>query len=99
VSGVGRVARAYDDKVTVEDSNWPIHGVTWLQWAGDRLLASQAGKAVELGPEGPRELLWKNYSGGPFSMRADGTVAIGVGGTRHEVWVMEHVFPPLDNKR
>jgi dipeptidyl aminopeptidase/acylaminoacyl peptidase len=99
VSDVGRVARAYDDKVTVEDSNWPIHGVTWLQWAGDRLLASQAGKAVELGPEGPRELLWKNYSGGPFSMRADGTVAIGVGGTRHEVWVMEHVFPPLDNKR
>ena len=73
--------------------------MTWLQWAGDRLLASQAGKAVELGPEGPRELLWKNYSGGPFSMRADGTVAIGVGGTRHEVWVMEHVFLPLDNKR
>jgi Tol biopolymer transport system component len=98
VSDTGRIARAYEDKVTVGESSWPIRGVTWLDWAGERLLGSQAGKAVELGPEGARELAWKNYSGGPFDARADGVVAMGIGGTRHEVWVMEHVFP-LDHER
>jgi Tol biopolymer transport system component len=99
VSASGRVARAYDDRVVMDDSNWTIRGVTWLAWAGERLLGAQGVRAIEFGSGVPRELSWKDYSGGPFSIRADGAVVMGIGGTRHEVWVMEHVFAPLDNKR
>lgn len=99
VSAAGRVALAYDNKVMVDDARWDIRGVTWLAWAGERLLAAQGGKAIELSAEGPHELAWKNYSGGPFSVRPDGAIIMGVGGTRHEVWVMEHVFSPLAGSR
>ena len=96
----GRVARAYEDKVVVDDRKWEIRGVTWLAWAGERLLAAQGGKAIEFWPrKAPRELAWKDYSGGPFSVqRGRQRSRYGVGGTRHQVWVMEHVFPALDNK-
>jgi hypothetical protein len=70
-----------------------------LAWAGERLLGAQGARAIEFAPGGPHDPGWKNYSGGPFSVRADGTLAMGIGGMRHEVWVMEHVFAGLDHER
>jgi Tol biopolymer transport system component len=99
VSTGGRVARAYDDKVITDDTDLAIRGVTWLAWAGERLLAARGGTPIEFGPEGPHELSWKDYSGGPFSVLGDGTVVFGIGGMRHEVWVLEHVFPAVADNR
>ena len=98
VSSTGRMARAYDDRVAIDETNWPIRGVTWIAWAGERLLGAQGAKPIEFGAAGPRELTWKDYSGGPFSVREDGAIAMGTGGTRHEVWMMEHVFAPVDDR-
>ena len=99
VSGSGRVARAYPDKVVVDGEIRKVEGVTWLEWVGERLLAAQGARAIEFTPEGVRELSWRGYSGGPFSVRADGTVAFGSGSVRQEVWVMEGVFAPLVHQR
>jgi dipeptidyl aminopeptidase/acylaminoacyl peptidase len=99
VSSSGRVARAYADKVVVNETVYRIDGVTWLAWAGERLLAAQSSRAVEFSPQGPRELHWKGYSGGPFSVRPDGSVAFAVGSARQEVRAMEGVFGPLAHRR
>ena len=91
-----RIARAHADKVTVEGDGartWPLDGVTWLEWAADRLWIARAGTAYELTPQSARAQQWKDYDGGPFSVHPDGrTVAFAVGRTRHEVWVLEHAF-------
>jgi len=95
-----RTARAYADKVTAAGREWNVSGVTWLEWAGDDLLAARGGKAVRLSGEGVRDLDWKGYDGGPFSVHPDGAVvAMSIGSTRPEVWVMEHVFAAVDGRR
>jgi hypothetical protein len=41
-----------------------------------------------------RQLAWKGFDGGPFSVHPNGhTVAIGVGRTQLEIRVLEQVFP------
>ena len=98
-----RMATATAGQILVagdEPRQWTLDGVTWLEWAGSRLLAARGGKAYEMTGQGALPLNWKNYDGGPFSVHPDGhTVALGVGRTRHEVWVMEHVFAPSDHHR
>jgi Tol biopolymer transport system component len=99
ISGDGkRTANALGDKVAVTGEGareWPLDGVTWIEWAGDRLLVARAGKAYELAGSAARQQDWKDYDGGPFSVHPDGrTIAFGVGRTRHEVWVMERAFSP-----
>jgi hypothetical protein len=93
-------ARAFLNKVIAGGREWAVDGVTWLAWKGDSLLASRGGVALSLSDEGVRRLAWANYDGGPFSVHPrTGAVAFGVGGTRSQVWVMEHVFAPLDSQR
>ena len=95
-----RTARAYANKVAAAGREWSVEGVTWLEWAGESLLAASGGKALLLSGEGVREMDWKGYDGGPFSVHPDGrSVALGVGATRAEVWVMEHVFAAVDGRR
>ena len=98
-----RSAAATAGLITVffdERRQFPLDGVTWLEWAGPKLLASSRGKAYEITERGALPLEWKDYDGGPFSVHPDGhTVALSVGRTRHEVWVMEHVFAPSDPHR
>ena len=86
--------------MTAAGREWNISGVTWLEWAGDDLLAARGGKAVRLSGEGVRELDWKGYDGGPFSVHPDGAmVAMSIGSTRPEVGVMEHVFAAVEGRR
>ncbi len=76
---------------------WPLDGVKWLEWVNDgRLLAASAGHPHELSEEhGVRQLTWKGYDGGPFSVHPNGhTVAIGVGRTQLEIRVLEQALPP-----
>ncbi len=98
-----RMATATAGQILVagdEPRQWTLDGVTWLEWAGSRLLAARGGRAYEMTGKGALPLNWKNYDGGPLSVHPDGhTVALGVGRTRHEVWVMEHVFAPSDHHR
>ncbi|MEP7365380.1 MAG: hypothetical protein ABI972_19170, partial [Acidobacteriota bacterium] len=95
------IARAYEDRVEVGRQKWPEQRVTWLEWRGRNLVGVHDGRPVEYDPEGARhELQWKNFDGGPFSIHPGGKViAFGAGGTRSEVWVLEHVFAPLDHGR
>lgn len=91
------VARATDISVTAGDREWKVKGVTWLDWSGQNLLAAQGKTAILLQGSEVRPLNWKNYDGGPFSVHPNGqTIALATGGTRSEVWVMEHVFPTVD---
>jgi hypothetical protein len=93
-------ARALKSRVTAGEREWAVEGVTWLEWYGGRLLAARNGVPLLLGDDHMHSLEWKNYDGGPFSVHPDGkTIAFGMGGTRSEVWVMEHVFPPVDRRR
>jgi Tol biopolymer transport system component len=100
VSAEGKVvARASTSRVTAGAREWAVKGVTWLDWNGTQLLAAQSGGPLLLDEAGVRHLGWKNYDGGPFSVHPDGkTIAFGAGGTRSEVWVMEHVFAPVDRR-
>ena len=83
-----------------EPKQWPLDGVTWLEWAGSKLLASRGGNVYEMTAGGALPLEWKDYDGGPFSVHPNGhTVALSVGRTRHEVWVMERVFATSDPHR
>jgi dipeptidyl aminopeptidase/acylaminoacyl peptidase len=92
-------ARASKSRVTAGSSEWSLDGVSWLEWHGQKLLATRNGAPAVLSKEGVRALEWKNYDGGPFSVHPDGkTIAFGVGEMRSEVWVMEHVFPPVDRR-
>ena len=92
-----RTARALRTKVIGPDREWAVEGVTWLQWSSAGLLAARGKTALLLTGQGVRQLAWKNYDGGPFSVHPDATtVAFSAGGTRSEVWVMEHVFAPVD---
>lgn len=103
VSHNGKVAVAAKGKVAVLGENgprWLVESVQWLEWDGERLVAGGAGKAWELSVSGRRELQWKDYDGGPFSLHPDGrTLAYAMGRSRHEVWMMEHVFAPVDPSR
>ncbi len=93
-------ARAFKSHVKAGAQEWAVEGVTWLDWQRDRLLAAQRGAPVLLTQDGVRKLDWKDYDGGPFSVHSDGkTIAFGVGGTRSEVWVMEHAFASVDSRR
>jgi len=101
VSPDGRViARAFKGRVVAGGQEWAVDGVRWLSWRGQTLLASRNGAAISLSADGVRRMEWPNYDGGPFSVHPkSGTVAFGVGGTRSQVWVMEHVFAPVDSHR
>ncbi|MDZ4799632.1 MAG: hypothetical protein SGI92_15830 [Bryobacteraceae bacterium] len=95
----GTVARATKSRVYAGTSEWAIEGVTWLEWKGDGLLAGTRATPLLLNSSGVRKLFWKGYDGGPFSIHPDReTIAIGVGGMRSEVWVMEHAFQPVDRR-
>lgn len=100
ISPQGTVARAGQERVEAGDRSWPLANTTWLEWAGDRLLAAGGGKAFELTPVGWRELRWKEYDGGPFSAQPDGRrIALSLGRTRQQVWIMDHAFEVLDRGR
>jgi len=100
VSRSGTVARAWPDRVEAGERSWPLGNATWLEWAGERLLAAGGGKAFALSAAGWQELRWKDYDGGPFSAHPEGRrVALSVGRIRQQVWMIEHVFPPLDRGR
>ncbi len=95
------VARAYDDRVEYGTSKWPFRGVTWLEWPGVILLGTQGGKAVCIpNSKGCPPPVGIQYDGGPFSVRPDRkTIAYTAGGTRSEIWVLEHAVAPLDQGR
>ena len=95
------VARAYDDRVEYGRSKWPFRGVTWLEWTGSTLLGTQGGKAVCIpNDKGCPPPVGIQYDGGPFSVRPDRkTIAYTAGGTRSEIWVLEHAVAPLDQGR
>jgi dipeptidyl aminopeptidase/acylaminoacyl peptidase len=91
------VARAYEDRVEAGRRKWPLRGVTWLAWKGSDLLAVHNGAVVVLNDQAPAMLPLKKYDGGPMSVAPGGhTIAFGAGGVHSEVWVLEHVFAPLD---
>ncbi|MBN8731742.1 MAG: PD40 domain-containing protein [Acidobacteria bacterium] len=93
-------ARASRNNVVAGGREWAVDGVTWLAWKGASLLASRGGVALSLSGEGVRRLAWPNYDGGPFSVQSKtGSIAFGAGGTHSQIWVMEHVFAPLDSQR
>ena len=91
----GVTARATATSVKAGSREWPVADATWLEWQGDHLLAAHGKQALLLTPEGVRQLSWKNYDGGPFSVHPDGkTIAYAIGETRSEVLVMEQIFAP-----
>ena len=95
------VARAYADRVEAGPRRWSAGGVTWLEWAGGELLGARSATAIAMHVDHPAESVhWKQFDGGPFSVHPDGkTIAYGAGGTRSEIWVLEHVFAPVDHGR